>query len=151
MPLAQAQVTDEIVNGQVTIIASTCGLEIASGNPIGYGELKKDQISGVVSVGLSNNGNTDTEVYLSGSEWKDSTVGGTGQVMLVGATHYQPGTGGGPAYADKTALTETATSTGIIASPAIAAVNVDFQLKADLTAPAFAGAAQQQVFIGTLC
>lgn len=151
MPLAQAQVTSDTVKGEVTILAGgTCGLVATAGDPIAFGSLTPSAESGPKTVTVSNPGSAETNIYVSGANWKDGTAGGTGDVMLVGATHYQPLNGGGPAYGDKPALTATATDTGITVVPGLTK-NIDFQLKANLIVAGFTGPSNQDVFVGSLC
>jgi hypothetical protein len=142
MPLAQAQVQSDTVQGTVIVTAGTCGLQ-ASGDSIDFGSLNFGAFSDVIPLGVSNTGSDPTNIYLSGNPWLSAAF--PGDVMQVGATRYM----GAPDAGPTTSLTSTATNTGIAVAPGISQ-SIDFQLKAD-TAAGFTGSATQAIFIGTLC
>jgi hypothetical protein len=131
----------------VTILELTCGLEFASGsaNTLDYGSITPDEIStasGTVSV--MNTGNTDGELLISGTDWKDDT---DSTQMLVGVTHY--GNAGAP-YDSTSVLTSTAATLSFL--PPSGSVSAQtFMVKGVLENPGFSGALTQTVIFSAEC
>ena len=142
IPFAQAQ-QNAIVQGQVTIEALNCGLQVASASSsIDYGLLFNNEESGEHEVGITNNGNTQGAISVSGSEW---SAGGL-VTMNTGDTHYGDQ---GTAYDGKTALSPFDTSIGNLADQD--SYFTHFQLKPSLLQVGFTGGATQQVTYSIFC
>ena len=93
--------------GTVQIEALTCGLEFVEGfaTNLDYGSITPNEISsGSGTISVRNSGNTDGELFISGTDWKDSS---DVTQMLVGVTHF--GNGGTP-YDSMSILSSTPTT-----------------------------------------
>ena len=121
------------VPSTVEIVASTCGIEIQNGSPINYGSLDYGQTSAEETVNYLPTGNLNSDITIYGSTWDDAVQ----VVMPVGATHWSinnPGT----SYASKNTL-QSAPGSTLVNQPAGFSSRIDFQLRADLLDPQYAG------------
>lgn len=136
------------VPSSVEILELTCGLEFAaaSANLLDYGSIAPNAIStapGTVSV--RNTGNTQGELFISGTDWKEP--GGVVTQMLVGVTHFDdPGT----LYDDMRVLSSTPTTLSFL--PPLGSLSAqEFSVKGVLETPGFSGQLQQTVIFSTEC
>jgi hypothetical protein len=144
-PAAMPAVYALDVPSTVEVLALTCGLEIPANNPasIDYGSLFPNQVSEGKVILFQNTGNTDGDVYFSGTAWLD---GSDGEQMAVGATRFGVG---GSAYDTKIALSTTPAL--IITLEPDGANNREFQVKTELINPGFTGALSQTVILAAEC
>jgi hypothetical protein len=111
-----------------------------------YGSIAPDEIntaSGTVSV--TNTGNTQGELLISGTDWKEP--GSDVTQMLVGVTHFG---NGATAYPDMSVLSSTPTTLSFL--PASGSLSAQtFSVKGVLETPGFSGTLQQTVIFSTEC
>jgi hypothetical protein len=136
------------VESTVTILQLTCGIEVTSGSPIGYGDLTEGETSERETLTLANTGNTIGIISGRGTHWTDDTAV---KVMDVGATHFHTGTG--VSYEDMPALSDSDSGVTSIGTGGQSTVDIFWQLRADLVSgqETFGGTAEQTVTLTSTC
>lgn len=140
IPAAYAQ--DATVESTATILA-VCGAATVP-LTIDYGILAPNQESADESLAISNTGNTDASMSLSGTDWNTATIT---SAMLVSATHYS--LTAGVEYDDKTALSGTPAEVTTLGP--LGSADTFWQLRAVLNDPAATGLALQTVTVSATC
>jgi hypothetical protein len=125
-------------------ILGVCGL-ITVPVAISYGVLAPNAESSDQTLQLTNTGNAQAAVLVSGTDWGIPLV--SPNAMLVSATHYSLTSA--QSYASKTAL--TGTNTQLTTLTALEQENSFWQLKAVLNDPASVGPTTQIVTLTGQC
>lgn len=134
------------VPSTVEIEALTCGLEFGLGfaTTLDYGSITPNEISaGSGTISVTNTGNSDGELFISGTDWKD---GSDVPQMLVGVTHY----GSGADYNTMSILSSTPTTLSIL-PPGGSLSAQTFKVKGVLENPGFSGPLTQTVSLSAEC
>lgn len=124
-------------------ILGVCGL-VTVPVAMSYGVLAPNAESSDQTLQLTNTGNAQADVLVSGTDW---TIPLVSNAMLVSATHYSLTSG--QSYASKTAL--TGTDTQLTTLTALEQENSFWQLKATLNDPATVGPTTQIVTLTGQC
>jgi hypothetical protein len=135
------------VPSTVEIEALTCGLEFeaSSAAALDYGLLTPNEISAdTTPIAVKNTGNTEGEVFIAGTDWKDASLV---TQMLVGVTHYQ--VTNTVSYDAANVLSSTPFSMALLSPGTF--FNLVFHVKAVLQNPGFSGPLTQVITYSAEC
>ena len=144
--LLQNVVSSTETSGHVNILA-TCGMQFASGSPINYGSLAPGTTSAEQTLVIHNTGSISSTLFVSGSNWLDSSPAATNQMNVDNTKFSSPLPG--ILYASKTSLSTVDQTVGTL-SPTLD-MNTFWQLQVNLLSSTFAGSLTQTMSFATTC
>ena len=141
-----SQVTAQQATGQTTIIASTCGITFPGGDVVDYGPLIVNNVSPFVHLNMTNSGNTESVLEISGDDWKD---GANNSVMNANQTFWS--NIGSHDYGHSAQVLNSTDNE--VTNSFLPGINhtMAFRLEAILLTPVFSGSATQVMDLTVTC
>lgn len=133
---------DETSDNAISI--SVCSISISSA--LDFGKTFVDKTSSETSIVISNDGNIDTQIFISGEDWK-SVINDDTQLLVIHTKYHITS---GLSFDSMISLSETETDTGLVVTSGSSGT-LYFKVKNSLVDPDFIGDISQNMTIAASC